>query len=126
MVKLNYNKIDDAGDITFVCSSEGLPVTFTTWKKDSFNASQYDDVDQVNVLVHPLSSSYNSELTIHNTNLTSLQDCTLMCDIYTEWVMSDQSEYGRQRKLNYHKGLFICHLETLLLTNCWHLHWCTW
>lgn len=106
-VKLNYNKNEDSGDITFVCSSEGLPVTFTTWKKDSFNISQYDNVDQVNVLVHPLSSSYSSELTVHNTNLTGLQNCSLICDIYSKWVMADQSEFGQQRKLNYHKGLLL-------------------
>ena len=82
-------------------------MTFTTWKKDSFNASQYDNVDQVDVLVHPLSSSYSSELTIRNTNLTSLRDCTLICDIYSEWVMTDQSEFGQQRKLNHHKEMFL-------------------
>lgn len=59
----------------------------------------------MNVLVHPLSSSYSSELTVHNTTLTSLRDCTLICDMYTEWVMTDQSEFGRQRKLNYHTVL---------------------
>lgn len=90
----------DDGGTAFVCNTGGLPVTLSTWKKDNLNVVNYDNMDQMNTLLDPHSPSYSSELTIlGSVNLSSLTDCTLTCDIYSDWAMTDQSKVGRQREL---------------------------
>ena len=98
---------DTTTDLTFKCNTEGLPVTSTTWNKDNVNILDHSDnlnISQVNVLIDPYSSSYSSELTIHGTRFGELRDCRLKCDVYSDWVVSDQSNFGRQCK---HKSTLI-------------------
>ena len=83
---------------------EGLLVTSTTWTKDGVSTVDNNGLEQMDTLVDQHHSSYLSELTIHGANLSSLRDSVLVCDVYSDWVLTDQSNFGWQRKLKVQKG----------------------
>ena len=89
---------DNMRGITFTCNTKGLPVTSTAWSKNSANVVDNNNVEQMNMLVDSYSSSYATELTVQRSNLSSFKDCTLKCDVYSNWAVADQSDFGRQRK----------------------------
>ena len=99
-LKLDYNaKLDDSGDVSFSCNTKGLLVTSTIWKINN-SVIPHKSVEKVDMLIDPYTPSHFSEVTKHGANLSSLSDSSLTCDVYSNWVVADQSTFGQQRKLN--------------------------
>lgn len=92
---LNYHTKDG---ITLTCNTQGLPVTSSTWDNNCASIVDHNAIEQMAMLQDTQSSSYVTELIVQNSNLSVLKDCTLKCDVYTNWVVADQSSFGRQRK----------------------------
>ena len=108
-VTLDY-VMEDSGVTTFYCSMEGLLVTSVSWTRDNTNIGKnHDGTIQMDTLVDQYHSTYLSELSIHGTNLSSLVDSVLVCDVYSDWVVVDQSTFGWQRKFKVYKGQVIMH-----------------
>ena len=89
---------DNIRGITFTCNTQGLPVTSTTWDNNCASTVDRIIVEQKAMLQDTQSSSYVTQLTVQNVNLSSFKDCTLKCDVYSNWVVADQSDFGRQCK----------------------------
>lgn len=98
-VNLDYGRNDQLGEISFTCTTKGLPVTSTTWKKDGAITGEADNVKQVDMLIDQLTSSYSSDLTVCEGHINNLVNSTLTCDVYSNWVVTDQSSFGQQRKV---------------------------
>jgi hypothetical protein len=98
LVKLDYHNEGNIGGISFTCNIQGLPMTSATWDSSCASIWDHNTVEHVDMLQNPLPSSYMMELIMQNVDLNSFKDCTLTCDVYSNWALANQSKLGRQRK----------------------------
>ena len=73
-------------------------MTSTTWDSTCASMVDHNTVEQVDLLQDPQTSYYVTELTVQNVILGTFKDCTLTCDVYSNWAVADQSNFGSQRK----------------------------
>ena len=98
MLDYHNNMEDTIRGISFTCNIQGLPMTSTTWDSTCASIVDHNTVKQMDTLQDPQTSSYVTELIMQNVNLSSFKDCTLTCDVYSNWVVANQSNFGRQCK----------------------------
>ena len=83
-------------------------MTSATWERTCVSLVDYNIVD---MLHDPHTSFYGTELIMQTVNISSLKDCALTCDVYSNWAVANRSNFGRQRKW---KSTHI-HIRILLL-----------
>ena len=98
LVNLDYHTEDNISGVSFTCNIRRLPMTSATWDSTCASIVDHNTVEQVEMLQDQLTSSYVTELMMQNVDLSSFKDCTLTCDVYSNWAVANRSNLGRQRK----------------------------
>lgn len=86
-----------SNDIVLVCNTSGFPSTTALWSKDGELIIESGNVER-NALVNRHTTAYRNTLRLNERTFGLIS-----CNIYGDWLATDRSNSGRQRK----EGFFV-------------------